>query len=130
MEVFWFMKKVFFKKATCFLLILLMTMTSILSVCFASTYEGTSAGYKFVLAENVVLFDNSEDEIYVINLYNRLIKSSNDRKKRYYHNELLHSELVTLYVYIQENTDEVGSDAVSALDFLRYLAFKNGILLT
>lgn len=124
------MKKVFLKKATCFLLILLMTMTSILSVCFASAYEGTSDGYKFVLAENAVQFDNSDDEIYVIDLYNRLIGSFNSRKKHYYHNDFLHSELVALYVYIQENVDEVDNDAVNALDFLRYLAFKSGILLT
>lgn len=129
MEVFWFMKKVFLKKATCFLLILLMAIVSIGSMCFASTYGNiSSACCRFVWdEEDPVKFDNSKDEIYVINLYNRLIRLPN---KKCYGDGILPSELVELYKYIKGNADEVGPEAVNNLDFLRYLIFINGRGLT
>ena len=98
-------------------------------MCFASTYGNiSSACCRFVWdEEDPVKFDNSKDEIYVINLYNRLIKLPN---KKCYGDGILPSELVELYEYIKKNTDEAGSEAVNNLDFFRHLIFINGGWLT
>lgn len=121
MEVFWFMKKVFFKKATCFLLILLMTMTSILSVCFASTYENSFD------EPAVIAFDTADDKKYVLSLYNKLRKVFGGREILF-EEDFLSTDLIALYRCVNKSNCGIDFSRVGyALDFLEVLAYNNGI---
>lgn len=68
------MKKVFLKKATCFLLILLMTMSSTIVICFAGGHEresGCSDRQEDRTLKNTLLwFEHDADKVYIIELYN------------------------------------------------------------
>ena len=74
MEVFWFMKKVFFKKATCFLLILLMTMFSTIVACFAGGHkresECSERQEECTSGNKSLNFNDPEEKLHCLGIFN------------------------------------------------------------
>ena len=139
MEVFWFMKKVFFKKATCFLLILLMTMFSTMVICFAGKYkkkdingrrqecirEYTSSGESC----KVLRFISKEDKRYMMNLYNAWCHSFGGTRKCM-KDDFFISDFRLLHDYFIDFVYDLSvSESKEIYDFFCYCADINDIII-
>ncbi len=134
MEVFWFMKKVFFKKATCFLLILLMAMSSTMVICFAGknrrkfeyrmlhpkpTSESTSSDER-------LYFRDREDKRLFVWLYNECCEDFGE-DNLCTNGVLFVKDFKKLYNYLKTKKDLPEVEKVKSFDFLDYCAKINGI---
>lgn len=134
MEVFWFMKKVFFKKATCFLLILLMTMFSTMVICFAGKnkrkIEHRTLHPEFTsentLSHERLRFRYKEDKRFLVEIYNDWCEEFGSDKLCV--NDIFFvKEFKKLYIFL--NSLEVLPEykRVEIFNFLDYCAEINGI---
>ncbi len=134
MEVFWFMKKVFFKKATCFLLILLMTMSSTIVICFAGKnkrkIECRTLHPEFTsentLSHERLRFRYKEDKRFLVEIYNDWCEEFGSDKLCV--NDIFFiEEFKKLYIFL--NSLEVLPEykRVEIFNFLDYCAEINGI---
>lgn len=134
MEVFWFMKKVFFKKATCFLLILLMTMSSTIVICFAGKnkrkIECRTLHPEFTsentLSHERLRFRYKEDKRFLVEIYNDWCEEFGSDKLCV--NDIFFiEEFKKLYIFLNSRKDLPEVERVKTFDFLDYCAEINGI---
>lgn len=134
MEVFWFMKKVFFKKATCFLLILLMTMSSTMVICFAGKnkrkIEHRTLHPEFTsentFSDERLRFRCKEDKRFLVEIYNDWCEWFGSDKLCV--NDIFFiEEFKKLYIFLNSRKDLPEVERVKTFDFLDYCAEINGI---
>ncbi len=134
MEVFWFMKKVFFKKATCFLLILLMTMFSTMVICFAGKnkrkIEHRTLHPEFTsentFSDERLRFRYKEDKRFLVDVYNEWCEWFGSDKLCV--NDIFFvKEFKKLYKYLNSLKDLPEYKRVEIFNFLDYCAEINGI---
>ena len=139
MEVFWFMKKIFLKKAVCFLLILLIAMSNTIVGCFAGKYRKkdiNSRRQEYVReyvssgeACSVLCFMSKEDKRYMINLYNEWCCNFGGTKKSMRDNFFI-SDFRSLYDYfIDLDYDLPVPESKEIYDFFCYCADINDIII-
>lgn len=128
------MKKVFFKKATCFLLILLMTMFSTMVICFAGKnkrkIEHRTLHPEFTsentLSHERLRFRYKEDKRFLVEIYNDWCEEFGSDKLCV--NDIFFvKEFKKLYIFL--NSLEVLPEykRVEIFNFLDYCAEINGI---
>ncbi len=134
MEVFWFMKKVFFKKATCFLLILLMTMSSTIVICFAGKnkrkIECRTLHPEFTsentLSHERLRFRYKEDKRFLVEIYNDWCEEFGSDKLCV--NDIFFiEEFKKLYIFLNSLEILPEYKRVEIFNFLDYCAEINGI---
>lgn len=134
MEVFWFMKKVFFKKATCFLLILLMTMFSTMVICFAGKnkrkIECRTLHPEFTsentLSHERLRFRYKEDKRFLVEIYNDWCEEFGSNKLCV--NDIFFvKEFKKLYIFLNSLEVLPEHKRVEIFNFLDYCAEINGI---
>lgn len=131
MEVFWFMKKVFLKKATCFLLILLMAMSSTMVICFAGKnkrkIEHRTLHPEFTsentLSRERLRFRYKEDKRFLVEIYNDWFGSD----KLCVNDIFFVEEFKKLYKFLNSLEDLPEYKRVEIFNFLDYCAEINGI---
>lgn len=134
MEVFWFMKKVFFKKATCFLLILLMTMSSTIVICFAGKnkrkIECRTLHPEFTsentLSHERLRFRYKEDKRFLVEIYNDWCEEFGS-DKLCVNDVFFVKEFKKLYIFLNSLEILPEYKRVEIFNFLDYCAEINGI---
>lgn len=128
------MKKVFFKKATCFLLILLMTMFSTMVICFAGKnkrkIECRTLHPEFTsentLSHERLCFRYKEDKRFLVEIYNDWCEEFGSDKLCV--NDIFFiEEFKKLYIFLNSRKDLPEVERVKTFDFLDYCAEINGI---
>ena len=134
MEVFWFMKKVFFKKATCFLLILLMAMSSTMVICFAGKnkrkIECRTLHPEFTsentLSHERLRFRYKEDKRFLVEIYNDWCEEFGS-DKLCVNDVFFVKEFKKLYIFLYSLEILPEYKRVEIFNFLDYCAEINGI---
>ncbi len=134
MEVFWFMKKVFFKKATCFLLILLMAMSSTMVICFAGKnkrkIECRTLHPEFTsentLSHERLRFRYKEDKRFLVEIYNDWCEEFGS-DKLCVNDVFFVKEFKKLYIFLNSLEILPEYKRVEIFNFLDYCAEINGI---
>ena len=134
MEVFWFMKKVFFKKATCFLLILLMAMSSTMVICFAGKnkrkIECRTLHPEFTsentLSHERLRFRYKEDKRFLVEIYNDWCEEFGS-DKLCVNDVFFVKEFKKLYIFLNSLEDLPRDERVEIFTFLDYCAEMNNI---
>lgn len=128
------MKKVFFKKATCFLLILLMAMSSTMVICFAGKnkrkIECRTLHPEFTsentLSHERLRFRYKEDKRFLVDIYNEWCEWFGSDKLCV--NDIFFvKEFKKLYKYLNSLKDLPEYKRVEIFTFLDYCAEINGI---
>lgn len=128
------MKKVFFKKATCFLLILLMTMSSTIVICFAGKnkrkIECRTLHPEFTsentLSHERLRFRYKEDKRFLVEIYNDWCEEFGSDKLCV--NDIFFiEEFKKLYIFLNSLEILPEYKRVEIFNFLDYCAEINGI---
>lgn len=128
------MKKVFFKKATCFLLILLMTMFSTMVICFAGKnkrkIECRTLHPEFTsentLSHERLRFRYKEDKRFLVEIYNDWCEEFGSNKLCV--NDIFFvKEFKKLYIFLNSLEVLPEHKRVEIFNFLDYCAEINGI---
>ncbi len=128
------MKKVFFKKATCFLLILLMTMFSTMVICFAGEnkrkIEHRTLHPEFTsentLSHERLRFRYKEDKRFLVEIYNAWCEEFGSDKLCV--NDIFFvKEFKKLYIFLNSLEILPEYKRVEIFNFLDYCAEINGI---
>ena len=125
------MKKVFLKKATCFLLILLMAMSSTMVICFAGKnkrkIEHRTLHPEFTsentLSRERLRFRYKEDKRFLVEIYNDWFGSD----KLCVNDIFFVEEFKKLYKFLNSLEDLPEYKRVEIFNFLDYCAEINGI---
>lgn len=128
------MKKVFFKKATCFLLILLMTMSSTIVICFAGKnkrkIECRTLHPEFTsentLSHERLRFRYKEDKRFLVEIYNDWCEEFGS-DKLCVNDVFFVKEFKKLYIFLNSLEILPEYKRVEIFNFLDYCAEINGI---
>ena len=128
------MKKVFFKKATCFLLILLMTMFSTMVICFAGKnkrkIECRTLHPEFTsenpLSHQRLCFRYKEDKRFLVEIYNDWCEEFGS-DKLCVNDVFFVKEFKKLYIFLNSLEILPEYKRVEIFNFLDYCAEINGI---
>lgn len=128
------MKKVFFKKATCFLLILLMTMSSTMVICFAGKnkrkFEHRTLHPEFTsentLSHERLRFRYKEDKRFLVEIYNDWCEEFGS-DKLCVNDVFFVKEFKKLYIFLNSLEILPEYKRVEIFNFLDYCAEINGI---
>lgn len=128
------MKKVFFKKATCFLLILLMAMSSTMVICFAGKskrkIECRTLHPEFTsentLSHERLRFRYKEDKRFLVEIYNDWCEEFGS-DKLCVNDVFFVKEFKKLYIFLNSLEILPEYKRVEIFNFLDYCAEINGI---
>lgn len=129
------MKKVFLKKATCFLLILLMTMSSTIVICFARGHKRkfeyralhpNKYTQKDKASEKYMHFMSKEEKRCLIKIYNKW-REGFGSDKLCINDVFFVKEFKKLYIFLNSLEDLPRDERVEIFTFLDYCAEMNNI---